>query len=207
MANHALGVQHAPNHIPPDWPDGHHRSRSISICGSRTSTSAHEHVTQPGCPRAPASSRRDRGRRLPGVRRSCRPPVLLVLLGRRGALPRPRHQLTDRQGAPGPIRLGCRSGEGSAHSEFVLAWVRRQWLVVPGRTKASRLVQTHSSIVAARDPEFDARHTGLASPHHDDRHQLGSDPCPPMCRRHPHRDQFGRKPYRIRSKSREATAA
>lgn len=32
-----VGVQHAPNHVPPDWPDGAPHSRSISTCGSTTS--------------------------------------------------------------------------------------------------------------------------------------------------------------------------
>jgi hypothetical protein len=46
-----VGVQLAPNHIPPDWPDGTHRSnRSTSTCGSRTSRvgidGAVEHAAQ-----------------------------------------------------------------------------------------------------------------------------------------------------------------
>jgi Glyoxalase-like domain len=32
-----VGVQLAPNHVPPDWPDGSPSSRSTSICGSTTS--------------------------------------------------------------------------------------------------------------------------------------------------------------------------
>ncbi len=32
-----VGVQLAPDHVRPEWPDGGRRSRSISTCGSMTS--------------------------------------------------------------------------------------------------------------------------------------------------------------------------
>ena len=69
-----IGVQLAPDHIPPEWPDGT-PNRFISICASRI-RERHINRRLPLAPIAPGGSRFQRGRRAPGLRRPSWGPVL-----------------------------------------------------------------------------------------------------------------------------------
>ena len=73
-----LGIQLAPGHVPPDWPDGNPQQLHLDL-HVEDLQEAHDEATALGA-RAAQAGPRPRGRGgLPGVRRPGRPPLLPVL--------------------------------------------------------------------------------------------------------------------------------
>ena len=90
-----IGVQLAPAHVAPDWPDGNPQQVHLDLHIDNPATAHAKAIALRG-PVSASSRRRDRQRRAPGLRRPCRPPVLPRL-----GTSRRRHGPTDLAG-PSP---------------------------------------------------------------------------------------------------------
>ena len=73
-----VGVQLAPDHVPPQWPDGTPQQLHLDL-HVEDFASAHAEVIALGARLLGAADDIERGGGLPGVRRPGRPPVLPVL--------------------------------------------------------------------------------------------------------------------------------
>ena len=73
-----LGIQLAPDHTPPEWPDGTPQQLHLDLWIDDLEA-AHEEATALGARLLQTGCRPHRRGRLPGLRRPCRPPLLPLL--------------------------------------------------------------------------------------------------------------------------------